>query len=229
MYDTVNETTLHVLGMSWHTENDSLWCGKIGEEVTKITKRHILQKVASIFDPLAMLSPITIQMKILLQDTWLQGFDWDDDLPNEMIQHFLKWQGDIKKVIDIKIPRWLYYETAAYITLHCFCDSSNRAYATVIYMKSSINNKVKINLVLAKSKVKPTKEISIPRLELLACLIGARLVNYVKDCLKIDCKTFYWSDSMVALGWIHSRVDRWKPFIANRVQEIQSLSEPSQW
>lgn len=82
---------------------------------------------------------------------------------------------------------------------------------------------------MSKSKVKPTKAISIPRLELMACLVGIRLVQFVKTSLHLSCPTKFYSDSMVALGWIKSPAKNWKSFIANRVEEIQQHAKPSDW
>ncbi|KRZ88491.1 hypothetical protein T08_9352 [Trichinella sp. T8] len=39
----------------------------------------------------------------------------------------------------------------------------------------------------------------------------------------------YWSDSRVALAWIKGAPARWKPFVANRVQEIQESVSPQCW
>ena len=38
-----------------------------------------------------------------------------------------------------------------------------------------------------------------------------------------------WTDSTVALAWIQSDPHKWKPFVSNRVTEIQTLVSPSQW
>lgn len=38
-----------------------------------------------------------------------------------------------------------------------------------------------------------------------------------------------WIDSMITLHWIKSSAKQWKPFVENRVREIQNLTEPEQW
>ena len=75
-------------------------------------------------------------------------------------------------------------------------------------------------------KLAPLKKITLPRLELLAALITARLVVFVKKALHLSNDISYncWTDSRVALCWIKGEVHRWKPFVANRVAEIQSLT-----
>ena len=67
-------------------------------------------------------------------------------------------------------------------------------------------------------------------MELLAALIGARLLQYFcrETGLDISNATL-WTDATVALSWIRSNPNRWKTFICNRVTEIQSHTTPNQW
>ena len=73
---------------------------------------------------------------------------------------------------------------------------------------------------------------SIPRLELLGCLISVRLVECIRkalhDVLDIHAHIF-WSDSTVALSWIRSVEKEYEQFVENRVQEIRRLSNPKDW
>lgn len=34
---------------------------------------------------------------------------------------------------------------------------------------------------------------------------------------------------MITLHWVKSSAKQWKPFVENRVREIQSLTAPAQW
>ena len=77
----------------------------------------------------------------------------------------------------------------------------------------------------------PLKELSIPRLELIACLILAKLMCTVKNALNSQVsvqKVKFWSDSMTALYWIMNRGE-WKQFVSHRVNEIVKLSEKENW
>ncbi|XP_054720734.1 uncharacterized protein LOC129230361 [Uloborus diversus] len=81
----------------------------------------------------------------------------------------------------------------------------------------------------AKSRVAPLKPLSIPRLELMACCIGARLLNSVLKALDFpNFKISLWSDSSVALWWI-KRQENWSVFVSNRVKEIRELTQPELW
>ena len=57
------------------------------------------------------------------------------------------------------------------------------------------------NLLIAKAKVAPIKKLIIPRLELMALLLTARLLKYVYETYNPDefSQTVIWSDIKVAL------------------------------
>ena len=62
----------------------------------------------------------------------------------------------------------------------------------------------------------------MPRLELMACLIAARLMTMVISELNINVKSIQaWSDSKVAIYWINGRGKSYKQFVHNRVVEIR--------
>ncbi|GFY63769.1 alpha-tocopherol transfer protein-like, partial [Trichonephila inaurata madagascariensis] len=82
---------------------------------------------------------------------------------------------------------------------------------------------------LAKARVAPLKDISIPRLELLSCTLGTRLAASVKNDLNLpDVRIYYLTDSMTALAWIQRTRDC-GVFSFNRVKEIRNLSGVSSW
>ena len=83
---------------------------------------------------------------------------------------------------------------------------------------------------MAKSRVAPAKQATLPILELLAASITAKLLNYVMEALQIMTDAVYtWSGSQIAIAWIKGPSSRWKVFVANRVQDIQQRVAPSQW
>ncbi|GIY31107.1 uncharacterized protein CEXT_730751 [Caerostris extrusa] len=83
---------------------------------------------------------------------------------------------------------------------------------------------VTVQLLQAKSRITPMKTITIPRLELMAATIGARLFSYVKQAPKLpNVKAYFWTDSSTVLTWIISR-ERWSVFVTNRISEIRKLT-----
>ena len=76
----------------------------------------------------------------------------------------------------------------------------------------------------------PLQRVTLPRLKLLGSLLAARLSRFVVTAFElksVTCK--YWTDSMVALAWIQGDPSRWKQFVANRMREIQDITDPSDW
>lgn len=42
-------------------------------------------------------------------------------------------------------------------------------------------------------------------------------------------RTYLWTDSTIALHWIKGSAKQWKLFVANRIIEIQSITDPKDW
>ncbi|GFU79279.1 uncharacterized protein TNCV_2138021 [Trichonephila clavipes] len=115
------------------------------------------------------------------------------------------------------------------LSLHVFCDASKAAYASCIFLRTEVGGAITCQLVQARARVASIKPITIPRLELLACTIGSRLINTTKIDLRLENVPIYcWSDSVNALYWI-KRKENWGTFVNNRVQEIRRLTNPEDW
>ena len=117
------------------------------------------------------------------------------------------------------------------LSLHVYCDASNQACGTVIYLRQGDQS----HIVSAKSKVAPlnNKTMSLPRLELIACLMGVRLAKTVKKTDQYDnLPVHFYPDSNIALSWISSGVGnetQLEIFINNRVKEIFDASKSGDW
>ena len=62
------------------------------------------------------------------------------------------------------------------VELHVFCDASEKGYGTNVYVRVPKGPDIfEVCLVISRAKVAPLKRVSIPRLELLGALLGARL------------------------------------------------------
>ncbi|GBL73826.1 hypothetical protein AVEN_185808-1 [Araneus ventricosus] len=196
-----------------------------------ITKMKILSVAHQLFDPIGFTCPITLIPKLLLQECWKLGISWDSNLPEDVINKFKKWKDELQELKFLKIPRRLSNLdlNESSLTLHTFCDASKLVYATCIFLRAEKEGKVTFQLIQARSRIAPLKGISIPRMELLAYNIGARLANSVKKDLNlVDIESFFWNDSMDALHWI-KKEGPWMTFVSNRVNEIRRLSEAYEW
>lgn len=113
-----------------------------------------------------------------------------------------------------------------------FGDASEAAYGSAVYLRCEHGSTVHCNLVASKTRVAPLTKQTMPRLELLACLVSARLSKSVRkaldDALKIH-SIVYWSDSAVALAWIRSPTKEYKQFLQNRLTEIRKTAPENSW
>ena len=118
-------------------------------------------------------------------------------------------------------------------SLHVFSDALSRAYAATAYLRvADVKGEVKVNLVPSKCRLAPPDGDTIPHLELLSALLGARPVNSLRleynDILKIDDE-FLWIDSSVALAWINQGRRVSGVFVANRLEEIAAVGGVWSW
>ncbi|GFS58927.1 uncharacterized protein NPIL_211711 [Nephila pilipes] len=117
------------------------------------------------------------------------------------------------------------------VQIHTFSDASQRAYGTATFLKVKHKDRIRIELVTSKRRVAPVKKLSLPRLERMGALLAAPLTKEVKKIIDQKCPTtgFFWTDSQFTLYCIKGPSHKWKPFMANRVREIQSLIDPNSW
>jgi len=229
-----DESTTRVLGLVWDKIRDTLSCEVPEIQISDdVTKRSILSCMNKIFDPLGFLCPAVLPLKILLQSAWLAKSGWDERLPEEVISKFRKWLAEISCLEHISINRDISGgcdHDHSLFELHTFCDASQDAYAAVVYLRATDQDgRVSVQLLMSKSRLAPLKRPTIPRMELLACVIGARLSCFAMDALNMcNVSSFLWSDSTTALSWIKGN-DEWGTFVGNRVKEICSLTKPEDW
>ena len=179
----------------------------------------MLHSIASLYDPLGLVTPFVLAGKILLQQAWKTGLDWDDPCPQELQVAATQWWRASQQLQNIQFPRWLGLTDA--ISVHLFADASELGYGCCVFFVAGGVSQ----LVFAKSKVTPLKSHTLARLELQAVFIGARYLQFVVDESRVNAVEVHaWTDSMTAKQWISGPPHRWKTYVATRVAEIQRLS-----
>ena len=170
------------------------------------TKRNFLKKIATLFDPIVFLAPFIIRAKMLLQDMWTAGLEWDDELTEPLASCARAWFGELEKLKKVQIPRCLRRKDRSLdsMSLHMFVDASENAYGAVVYARCTYEDgSSSSEIVAAKSRVAPCIATSIPRLELMGAVIGVRLALRIAEVLEIKISdAIFWSDSMNTLWWI---------------------------
>ena len=219
--DQVTNDDNNVLGLSWDKAEDTLHI-KSPKFVCDhhLSKRQLLSAVSSVFDPLGLVSPLTIRGKLLIKQAWLLEVSWDELLPDTFVQDWQEIISDLSQVDLIKFPRSVAGTKPCY--LHVFCDASTHAYGAVAYIITENTSQ----LLTAKARVTPVKSRSLPQLELTAIQVGVQLASYIIRTLA-DLKfieTYVWSDNEAALQWVrNNKCDT--PYVKNRVAVIRELSE----
>lgn len=224
--DRANSNIIKLLGLQWYLKDDELSINDSfkGADMP-LTKRYVLKRIAGIFDPLGLVNPIIVQAKLFLQLLWKEGVEWDDKLSDGMSHRWMAIEDELNKIHTLRVPRFISYGGKVRITMLCFCDASELCYSTAVYLKIQYEEQAQVNLTFSKTRVTPKRKLSLPRLELLAVLIGIRCMNWVEKGLKSEVREKHlWTDSQCVLKWLQST----KPlsvFIENRTREIKETQD----
>ena len=221
------------LGIMWHASEDLFtFVSHIEKQESEWIKRIFLSRIATLFDPLGSLAPFLIRAKILMQEVWLNDLEWDDRLPPKLSAKVDKWFAELSILSEVKVLRCLQLKKEVKCAkLHTFVDASQEAYGAAVYIKVEYQDESSsVRLVASKTKVAPLHSISILCLELMDAILGNRLANSVVNALSMETKSItFWTDSANVLWWIQGYSRPFKPFVANRVGEIQMSSSHEQW
>ncbi|GFT39817.1 integrase catalytic domain-containing protein [Nephila pilipes] len=214
-----HKSTTTVLGIDWDTNDNTLgnafktsFCVAGGKP---LTKRWLLRCIASCYDPLGLFSPFMIIGKILFKDTWILGIKWDELLPANLST---MWFAAVKQpddICSIKISRYIGIFSHTPYTVHVFSDASERAYGSF---------SIKFSYSLQSKQTSTNQKVTLPSLELLAALMGTRLLKYFFEEVDIQSSAAtLWTDSKITLSWIRSDPNKWKTFVRNRTTEYFNI------
>ncbi|XP_062538516.1 uncharacterized protein LOC134206801 [Armigeres subalbatus] len=160
-------------------------CSKVLRGEERPTKRMVLSIVMAQFDPTGFLAPVTILVKMLVQDLWRTGCQWDDAVDDLSYKKWTRWTSD-DAVDDLSYKKWTRWTSMLAIVqafklprscfgtarsdeirglqLHIFADVGETGYGCVAYFRAMVRGEVECALVMCRAKVAPLKQVSIPRL-----------------------------------------------------------------
>ena len=75
-----NQSQTSLLGLSWDKQADEISV-VIPKMATSVTKRELLQNLAKIYDPLGLVSPVTVKGKHIYREACKQKVPWDAKIP----------------------------------------------------------------------------------------------------------------------------------------------------
>ena len=249
---SANGQHVGLVGYLWDTEKDCIQLdikplyldkvkrGKLPRIITenvreelaeKFTRRVLCSKVAGVFDPLGLATPVTAKLKMDLSEIVSMTEGWDDPVD---VKHLDKWVQNLQEIqnlAEIRVPRSVYNlsdtENTA-VELIVATDASEKVAATAVYARIKRENEVQCLLVAAKSKLVGT--LTIPRAEMKACCMGACLAAIVKRNFdgKVT-KTTFVTDSSVALCWMQQDLRPLQTGVRNQVIQLRRFSDVSEW
>ncbi|KAL9982823.1 hypothetical protein ACROYT_G004931 [Oculina patagonica] len=106
-----------------------------------------------------------------LQELWRRGLEWNDPLDSDIKSERSSWKSELLQIKEVAIPRWFgtNVTSESIVELHSFGHASPKAYGAAVYIRVIYKlGQSSSQLVMSKSRVAPIKEVSPPRLELLA-------------------------------------------------------------
>ena len=224
----------HALGIKWDLSTDTLGFS-VDLPDRPLTRRGILSSVSSLYDPLGLVSPYTLQGKKIIKRLCVDGCDWDDPVPDEVVLSWENWKSCLPLLCKVSVPRCyaagLGQKCVKLYELHHFCDASLDGYGFCSYLRTIVEDgEIASALVMSKAKVTPKRPLTVPRLELTAAAAAVKGSRFLRAELDLpDVREVFWTDSKVVLGYIYNESKRFHIFVSNRVQQIREATLPTQW
>lgn len=136
----------------------------------------------SIYDPFGFIANLTIHIKVLVQDIWRLRITWDERVPDHIYNKWCLWFEQLEKVKAVNIPRCYSQNLFNARTIGSIeFIQMQGLFCAVSYLRIVLDDRTEVAFVAGKTKCAPLKELSVPRLELQADVLGCRLINAIRD------------------------------------------------
>jgi len=145
------------------------------------TKREVLKWSSTIFDPLGLLLPITVSAKLFLQQLWQENLEWDTTLNPSLCTQWITIASSIAQGTGLSFPHKCNIAFQGGSTsLHVFADASLKAYGAVAFIQQG---RKPASILMSKTRAAPLKQLTLPKLELNAAVLAARLAHFIMKSL----------------------------------------------
>ena len=212
------------LGVKWDIQTDSFGF-QVSFDKDDGTRRGSLATISGIYDPYGLEAPFVLGGRKILQKMTANSAGWDKHRELEVDKKWMEWRKDVLLLNEIEVRRCYRSEKMKRVvstSLHCFSDASFVGYGVAIYLRMvDEEGNVEVTLVMGKSRVSPLKPTTVPRLELTAATVSAKIAALVMEELRMKLiEIFFWVDNKIVLGYILNQTRRFRIFVANRVRVI---------
>ncbi|XP_045127641.1 uncharacterized protein LOC123514085 [Portunus trituberculatus] len=203
-----------------------------------LTKRVVLSQVSTVYDPLGLIVPFTLIPKLLMREIVTSeknagaAYGWDDVLPDRLKEKWVKLFHEMYELESVTFARCVKPNNAVGDpVLVIFSDGSSLAYGACAYIRWELDDgRFESRLIMAKNRIAPVKQITIPRLELCGAVLSCRLRLTIEK--ESDWKfqsVLHIVDSSIVRAQIQKESYGFGTFVANRVAEIQMKTDPNDW
>ena len=250
------------LGYTWNSKEDTLkprlWfnIGKIERGMTieedltqenieervmrSCTKRDILSVQGQFFDPLLILSPIIVKLRLFFGGICeeIGPENWNTQLSLQKKKEFIIMFKEVLAASSFTFPRSCIPRNGINFKypegqLICFTDGSLEAYACAVYLRfKTADEHIYCNLLTSGVKTVGVRKLTAPRTELLGAVLGVQVTNSVISEISalVDIKqTLFLTDSRIVLGQLKHASGRFEMYVGSRLDFIQRNSKGSVW
>ena len=121
-----------LLGVPWDKREDTIQTS-FPDPISKATKREVLGKIAKIYDPLGLASPITLEGKFLYREMCEARIPWDQELPQGLEIRWQTWENNLTDKVEVPRSIAQHQEEITSINLHAFGDASSQGVSAAVY------------------------------------------------------------------------------------------------
>ena len=125
---------------------------------------------ATFVDPLGLICPLVLQVKLLFKEACILDGKWDNLLPTEFAVKYNNLIKELRELLFTSVPR---YKIPRY------------RFSVAVYAWSSKNDDIVTKLLTVKSKIVPNRKLAVPKLEIMSCLLLLRLIVSVRKALYV--------------------------------------------
>ncbi|VDI49538.1 Hypothetical predicted protein [Mytilus galloprovincialis] len=183
----------------------------------------------------SFVAPVILGGRLIMRQALQNAsVEWDDPLPEYLMNDWQVWKQSLKDLETLEIRR-SFTETSlgdcSKCELHIFSDASKDAIASVAYIRTCNDNRhSQLGFVLEKSKLAPNHGHTIPRLELCVAVLATELASFIQKTLEIPSSaTYFHTDSQVVIGYLYNETRQFYVYVSNRVDRILKVSTKLQW
>ncbi|XP_055590539.1 uncharacterized protein LOC129742636 [Uranotaenia lowii] len=221
--DSCANEVIKALGLLWDPKRDLFLFHKSPEQTkddSQPTKRKVLSQTARLFDLSGLVSPVSVEAKMIMQSLWAANIGWDDPVKSDLLHRWEEFQKWLTQLGKLEVPRCVVAPETKTMEIHGFADASKHAYGACVYLRS---------IAHCKSKVALFEEGTVPKLELWAVQLLVKLAKKVILTLKLKIEVVkLWSYSQMVLAWLKNALERLEVCFRNRVAEIVLLADDYQ-